>query len=166
MTTRVYNNQQLKLLRQIVEPLQSTRDVMVRRVDKVYRDLMIGHFSSEGSGISGPWAPLTPRYEAWKKKRFPGRKILQRTGAMRAAFVNKGSGHRAMCVVSENRWWFILGGNSEYARYHQKGTPKMKRRPLHDFTPEQNDMMAEALKREMIRQVKHLWKQILAWRHP
>lgn len=164
MPARVYSNQQFKLLQQIVNPTQTARETMLRRVDKVYRDLMMKHFTAEGDGISGPWASLKKPYASWKKKNFPGRKILQRTGAMRKAFVNKGSGHKAMFVVSSEKWWIIVGGNSEYAKYHQDGTPKMAKRPIHDFTPEQSEMMSDALRKEMIRQVKHLWKQILAWR--
>lgn len=49
-------------------------------------------FDSEGSSAGVRWAPLSPRYAAWKAKRFPGRGMLQMSGGLEAAAEGRGSG--------------------------------------------------------------------------
>lgn len=43
-------------------------------------------FASEGAAHpKGKWKPLSPRYQHWKELHYPGRTIMTRTGALRAA---------------------------------------------------------------------------------
>src|SRR3989304_2963583 len=43
-------------------------------------------FDSQGGRAGNPWQPLSPTYEAWKRKHFPGMPILQLTGMMWGQF--------------------------------------------------------------------------------
>jgi hypothetical protein len=50
-------------------------------------------FRTEGAvNASGQWKPLSPRYAAWKAKRYPGRRILRLTGKLRSSLVKSGGG--------------------------------------------------------------------------
>lgn len=45
-------------------------------------------FDSRGAkGSRGAWAPLSPRYVAWKNLHYPGRPLMVATGAMRASLL-------------------------------------------------------------------------------
>ncbi len=74
-------------------------------------------FDREGS--SRKFKPLTPKYAAWKMKRFPGRKIMVLTGALRGAMVGGGPG--SVKVVRPKRAVFGVDENAiPYARRHQR----------------------------------------------
>lgn len=42
-------------------------------------------FEQQGAFMTGPWAPLSPAYAAWKAIRYPGRPILAADGDLRRA---------------------------------------------------------------------------------
>ena len=41
----------------------------------------------------GQWAPLSPKYKAWKEEHYPGRPILHLTGELIASATMEGKGH-------------------------------------------------------------------------
>ncbi len=83
---------------------------------------MSRRFETEGgSGPSGRWAPLEPRYARWKARHFPGTKILERTGATRRSLTSAGSG----AVIEKRPLSLFLGSTVPWAPYHQ---PDPKRR--------------------------------------
>ncbi len=67
-------------------------------------------FETEGGIVGRRWKPLSPGYEAWKRKNFAGRGILQRSGEMRKSF-----------VVNVKRDSMELVNKAFYAKYHQQG---------------------------------------------
>lgn len=82
------------------------------------------HFSTEGgSGASGKWKALSARYAEWKSLRFPGKGILELTGALKASLTG-GAGSRS---VSE-RLRYTEESLVPYARYHATGTGTMPQR--------------------------------------
>lgn len=64
-----------------------------------------------------PWAPLNPRYAAWKGQNYPGQPILRASGLMQElAFIyTKGDQ--------------FLVKSTPYGAYNQFGTKKMPARP-------------------------------------
>lgn len=86
-------------------------------------------FDSEGAA-TGPrqrWAPLSPAYAARKAREYPGRKILERTGALRRSLVDGGPGSRER-VTRRSVEVGPAGRNLRIAQYHQDGTSRMKAR--------------------------------------
>lgn len=73
-------------------------------------------FETEGGVFNDRWKPLSPRYEARKRKEFPGRGILERSGKMRRGFITKADANSLK-----------LFNNLFYAQYHQKGRGVPKR---------------------------------------
>lgn len=84
-------------------------------------------FDSQGARGGTPWAPLSPRYEAWKAKYFPGQPLLRLTGWMWGVFA-VGTG---MMYTTEPLRLKIEPPMS-YAGIHQRGNPRgnLPRRPV------------------------------------
>ncbi|WP_029136171.1 phage virion morphogenesis protein [Nakamurella lactea] len=83
-------------------------------------------FSSQGGYGSGGWSPLSPRYRAWKMRHYPGKPILERTGALKRSLTDRPFG-----IEQINETEMTIGTEVPYARYHQRGTDRMpRRRPL------------------------------------
>jgi hypothetical protein len=49
-------------------------------------------FATEG-GLGERWASLSPAYAAWKSRNYPGKKIMELTGALRSSLAERGPGH-------------------------------------------------------------------------
>lgn len=67
-------------------------------------------FATEGQIYGERWAPLSPKYAAWKLKHFPGRGILERTGFMKSSFEFQSSD----TVLK-------VKNTARYAQFHQEG---------------------------------------------
>lgn len=79
-------------------------------------------FRTEGQYGSGGWSPLSPKYAAWKATRFPGTKILHRTGALEESLTERPLGVE---VILPER--MTIGSDQEHGRHHQD--PKVPGRP-------------------------------------
>jgi hypothetical protein len=82
-------------------------------------------FRSEGSA-TGPkrrWAALSPRYAAWKSRRFPGRPILVLSGALRRALTQTGRGALVKSSKGSLEVGIKPGKTARIAGYHQRGVP-------------------------------------------
>lgn len=79
-------------------------------------------FLQQGPG----WAPLSPKYAAYKARYFPGMPILIRTGKLQQSLTSRPFGHEQIRAQSGE-----YGTSVNYAKYHQHGTSKMpQRRPV------------------------------------
>ncbi|HEY3283071.1 MAG TPA: phage virion morphogenesis protein [Armatimonadota bacterium] len=92
-----------------------------------FREHMGEVFGSEGAAQKGgKWQALSPRYAAWKARHYPGRPILERTGALKDSLttgltVEKGPGE------------MTLSSAVRYGIYHQSRRPRksnLPRRPI------------------------------------
>ena len=109
-------------------------------------------YESEGEFAGGQrWAPLSPGYEAWKSKHYPGKGILQATGAMRQAVSNP---TRTVTPIS-----LTLSVESDVLGYHQTGTDRMPQRllvfgePLPAEARAELDVVAETYIRDLVARV-------------
>lgn len=117
---RFESDNDVQVARRLIRFADAARDATPAFVD--LRDLFVSamdsQFDSEGGYGAGGWAPLSPRYAAWKQQQYPGRGILEATGALRDSLttsldVNE-VGPRSMTVGSRVR----------YGRYHQSRRPR------------------------------------------
>jgi phage gpG-like protein len=83
-------------------------------------------FASQGSQFGTPWAPLSPKYRAWKAAHFPGQPILVRTGRLRTSLTQ-----RPLGIEEVSTKGLRLGTDVPYAQWHQRGTRVMPRRQLY-----------------------------------
>lgn len=105
-------------------------------------------FSTEGAaGASGPWPPLSPRYAARKRRLFGRRKILERTGAMKAQFTRKGDpAYFEHYEPAGDRGVFSFGARSKLGAIHVQGGPFLPVRNMIEKTAAQLDELREVLK--------------------
>jgi hypothetical protein len=66
----------------------------------------------EAQGRPTPWPPLSPLYAARKAKRYPGARILERTGQMMGSFFARAT-KQTLKIDNPFRYW----------KAHQKGAP-------------------------------------------
>lgn len=100
-------------------------------------------FSSQGGYASGGWSPLSPRYAAWKAKRFPGKGILVRTGELERSLTQRPFGVEVIDAQA-----MAIGSDVEHGGYHQRGDGLPQRRPVE---------LTEARRRDWVRRVqKHI----------
>lgn len=101
-------------------------------------------FDSEGaSGEHGKWAPLSPRYAAYKAAKWPGRKILERTGLLRESLTKRGAAGQ---FLTQDQGTMIIGTTVKYAAAHQFAKKRPIRRPI---DPSKNDVERWAMIAEM-----------------
>lgn len=92
------------------------------------------------------WAPLTPRYKRWKDKHFPGKRILERSGAMRDDFTV-----RPLNIERVDSDSCAFGSSRKPAKWHQKGTRKMRARPIARSTADLEASAHRHIKRHIVR---------------
>jgi phage gpG-like protein len=101
----------------------------------VFEAELAKQFDAEGAGPNrGSWAALSPAYEEWKGRNYPGQPILVRTGALRDALTMSEGSH---ALRDFGRQTFNYGTSGlPYASFHQSGTARMPDRPPFDLTVE------------------------------
>lgn len=104
-------------------------------------------FRSEGARLlKSVWAPLSPRYAAWKARHFPGKPILQRTGEMMTGFTR-----RPLVIERVDSNSGTFGSDRKPAKWHQHGTRRMPARPI----ARKDDELKDAASRHLSRHIMH-----------
>lgn len=100
-------------------------------------------FDSHGHGN---WAPLSPRYAAWKAQHYPGQGLLVREGTLRNAATG-GTGH----TMQEAPNTLELGWKvAPYWIFHQRGTGRMPRRKVIDLREEDKIRIMKTFHRSVL----------------
>jgi len=90
-----------------------------RESSEYLKDVFSGEvFSTQGGVIDEHWKPLSPAYAARKAKKYPGKGILEATGAMRNGFM-------ALWRPDMMQVWNEI----EYFKYHQSNKPRRSALP-------------------------------------
>lgn len=115
---------------------------------------MEGAFASEGgSNAEGRWRELSPDYAKWKARHYPGKRILERTGALRASLAeNKGKG-----AIERYEGNALTIGTSvtsargyPYGVAHQQGRGRVPERKIID--------LSDTVKRRWVKIMQdHIW---------
>ncbi len=131
------------------------RDVFAPKYFAGVQDL----FATEGrkrapSGrfSGGVWPRLSPRYAAWKKVHFPGRKILEREGDLKKSLVWSGRRLGAKGIWDAHPDYVRFGTSVPYASYHQTGTATLPQRAFMD--PPDPKVYAPLLKEWILRNAR------------
>lgn len=104
-------------------------------------------FLTEGVRLlKNTWAPLSPRYAAWKAKHFPGQTILRRTDEMMTHFTR-----RPLVVERVEPQRSAFGSKGVPEKFHQGGTRYMPARPIARATPELKAAAVRRIVRHVIR---------------
>lgn len=95
-------------------------------------------FLQQGPG----WAPLSPRYAAYKAKHWPNMPILTRSGKLQQSLTSRPFGHEQITAKSGE-----YGTAVDYAKYHQHGTTKMPQRRPVNIPETTRNAMAKTMQR-------------------
>ena len=95
-------------------------------------------------GQRGDYKPLSPRYRAWKEKKYPGRPTLVITGRTVRSMTNSKSRDFYSKVRGGGKV-LEMGTKYSISAYHQKGTKRMPARPLFRLTRRVAERMAEVI---------------------
>lgn len=94
-------------------------------VRRYFHDTEALAFASEGGDQrTGRWKPLSPAYAKWKARHYPGKGILERTGALWKSLTG-GPGGRAILEAQR----FTEESMVPYARFHA-GDGRVNRFPV------------------------------------
>lgn len=91
-----------------------------------FRKIERRQFETEGGLWRSGWPALSPEYATWKARHYPGKKILELTGRLKASLTGKGPGSVEDLSHPD---WMKIGTAVPYAIYHQTGTRRMPARP-------------------------------------
>ena len=82
-------------------------------------------FDTQGGRIGQFWQPLSPAYAKFKAIKWPGQPILRASDRMFRSLTTEGATD-SIAQVSPQA--LSYGTQTPYAKYHQRGTPKLPRR--------------------------------------
>lgn len=122
-----------------------------QKIGEDFRNTERKVFQGQGAyGSRSSWKPLTPKYREWKQQHYPGRPILEQTGALRSSLTSKGANH--IEIITKNS--ITLGSSDPKFKWHQKDTSKMTARPPITFTKYQGDKWAKIIRDEILKGAK------------
>lgn len=123
-------------------------------MDEVYDDIVkdFTRVEDERFEASGPgWAPLSPRYRAWKTRHYPGRPLLVREGDLRASLTGgRGFIHR------REPHGVTVGSAVPYARFHHRGTRDMPARRLVEVDSATRTRWAKMVQRYLVKRAREV----------
>ncbi len=110
-----------------------------QEIAESFKQIEAKQFASEGGVGSVGWAPLSANYALWKGMHYPGKKILELSGALLASVTGAGPGY----IEEIKKDSLKLGTKLPWSYWHQKATGRMPARPVIQLT--------EANKREWMK---------------
>lgn len=99
-------------------------------------------FETEGAIIGSRWSPLSPNYEFQKRKKYPGRGILEATGDLRKGY-----------KVKARKNTMELTNPTPYGVFHQQGRGVPKRVLLR-LDESRKDDVVKIFKQGLVKKVR------------
>ena len=102
-------------------------------------------FETRGGAIGEQWEALDPEYQRWKSMHYPGKGILEASGAMRRSF-------ETMFKADQAAIW----NTASYFAYHQSNQPrsKMPRRVMMKLAEEQRQIVVKIFHTLFVKKLK------------
>jgi phage gpG-like protein len=98
-------------------------------------------------GFPNRWTKLSPSYAAWKRVHYPGKPIMQLTGALLASLTGRGQATAQNTIKIIEKLRAEFGTDLPYAHAHQHGFParNLPARPIVQLRPSDMDTWAEMI---------------------
>ena len=93
------------------------------RIDVKFRGFMRSQFSTQGASGGEPWQALSPKYEKWKKRKHPGKKIMALTGKTRKSLTSKTNADHVAIYRLKPRPAVEVGTSHKTPAYHSPFSP-------------------------------------------
>lgn len=108
------------------EGLKDYSALFERMADEFYLEIGKAFASEGGSGATGAWQELSPKYAAQKQRRWGFvHPILQASGALKKSFTRGGAEN----ITAIAPLYMTVGSGMPRSVYHQKGGKRLPRRP-------------------------------------
>lgn len=120
-------------------------------VTKEFHAIEQEQFDTEGAAGGGKWEPLSPVYAEYKEIQYPGKPILQASGALMESLVTEGAPGGIHRETSDE---LVLGTSINYGLFHQRGTRKMPKRSPMNFSEQQKRRIQKAVQKGLIQFVR------------
>jgi phage gpG-like protein len=117
-----------------------------REMAKLIRGSVYRQFYSDGAYASGGWVPLAPSTVAEKARRGLDPRILRATGKLFGSLTSGDPGHVERMGPRE----FVYGTTVPYAKFHQRGTRRMPRRPPLELRDQDRRELVRILQRHLL----------------
>jgi len=131
-----------KRINKVTENVKNLRPAFEKVADD-FRSTEDKVFRGQGAyGSRAKWKKLSPIYDEWKSRHYPGRPILYRDGDLKNSLASKGANHIEIIKKTS----ITLGSNDPKFIWHQKGTIKMPSRPPITFTKYQGNKWTNFVK--------------------
>ena len=116
-----------------------------------FRTMEREHFDTEGHGT---WPELSPPYATWKEVKYPGKPILQGTGALYAALTREGGADE---YETGDTFTIKVGGEvgRRGAAHMRPHGNRPARKPI-DPTPKDVDRFGDTARKQVRRKVSKL----------
>jgi phage gpG-like protein len=98
-------------------------------------------------GIGLRWPPLSEKYAEWKEKRFPGRPLLVRTGALKESMTQEGAQGNITAISKTSA---IFGTSIHYGIYHDKGGSKIPKRNFSEPSERRRLIWLDQIEKDII----------------
>lgn len=104
------------------------------------------NFAAEGRFVGG-WRALSPKYAAWKLKKYGPKPILEATGRMKRTFRIGAPGN----IMRVTRARAVFGSSDPKVPFHNRGTARMPQRKILYFRSMRvySRLLAEFVRDEM-----------------
>lgn len=83
------------------------------------------NFAQNGLPTGRPWSPLDPQYASWKATKFPGKPTMIASGKLFQELRSLNGPANSIRLKAAT-----FGTDVEYAKFHQYGTSKMRKRQI------------------------------------
>jgi len=104
-------------------------------------------FATEGDVLGEQWPRLGSKYEYWKRIRYAGRGILERSGKLRRGYTSK-----------SGKDYAAIRNTVAYAIYHQEGTSKMPQRLLVKIDKERREFIIGVFRDAVIQRLQKTFR--------
>lgn len=104
-------------------------------------------FITEGDVFSDRWTRLSANYEFWKRIKYAGRGILERTGTLRQGY-----------EMQSSRDYVRIFNDVPYAKYHQFGTYKLPKRTLMKIDEQRKQYIFELFRQSVAGKIKSTFR--------
>lgn len=104
-------------------------------------------FVTEGDVFGEQWPRLSANYEFWKRIKYAGRGILERTGTLRQGY-----------EMQSGKDYVRIFNDVPYAKYHQFGTSRLPKRTLMKIDEQRKKYIVDLFRQSVAGKIKSTFR--------
>jgi hypothetical protein len=125
-------NPRIKSLKDLATLTVRDMQNMTKDVDSDFTENMLMQFATQGTSSGAMWQALSPAYKKWKKRKFPGKTIMNLTGQTLEAFTQKSSPHHVATFALLPKALIQVGANGTGGKTNRGSVAHFHKAPTAD----------------------------------